>query len=160
MKIYSFLQNNKIEYKKFDHQAVFTCEEAEQLCPRMSGEPTKNLFLKSKAGDYFLIILKKSKRADLKCLAEELKTTKLSFGSPQELKNYLGIEPGAVTLLALINDPERKIKLVVDNELQGQAIQCHPLVNTSTLVISPEGIEIFLRAVSHEAVFVKIPTVG
>lgn len=67
MDIYQFLKENDIEYQRFDHPAVFTCEEAERLCPTMPGESIKNLFVHDrKSKNYFLIIVKKGKSVDLK----------------------------------------------------------------------------------------------
>lgn len=81
-------------------------------------------------------------QVDLKALATVLRATKPSLGSPDRLMTHLGIEPGSVSLLALVNDVDRRVGVFIDRPLwQADALACHPLVNTATLVIPHEGIE-------------------
>ncbi|HPC48199.1 MAG TPA: YbaK/EbsC family protein, partial [Deltaproteobacteria bacterium] len=81
-----------------------------------------------------------------------------TFASPRRLMELLGLEPGSVTLLGVINDTRGAVEVVVDEELwHEEALQCHPLVNTSTLVISRDGIERFLAAVNHTPRIVDVP---
>ena len=82
----------------------------------------------------------------------------MSFASPDRLKKYLGIEPGSVSILALLNDPEKTVEVFVDNELwNAEIILCHPLVNTSTLAITRDGIKQFLEKTGHNLMLVEIP---
>lgn len=156
--IYKFLEENKIEYQRFDHPPVYTCEEAERLCPDMPGASIKNLFLRDKDGKrHFLAVVGYEKSVDLKQLKELLGVSGLSFASEERLKKYLGVEPGSVTLLGLINDPDHAVEVLIDQQLWGQAFQCHPLVNTATLVISAEGIEHFLKKTGHSYQLIEIP---
>ena len=105
--VYRFLVENSIEYERVDHPPVFTCEEAEWLVPELSGADTKNLFVRDKkARRHFLVAVGHDKSVDLKTLSSALGVTNLSFASSERLKRYLGIEPGAVSLLAIINDIE------------------------------------------------------
>lgn len=149
--IYDYLKEHKIEYEKYEHPAVFTCEEAEKLCPEMPGESIKNLFLRDDKGKrHFLVVVGKDKSVDLKKLQAILGVSRLSFGSPERLEKYLGVTPGSVTLLALINDPDHSVELIIDAELDGKALQCHPLINTATLVIEPTDLRKFLASTGHE----------
>jgi Ala-tRNA(Pro) deacylase len=156
MNIYDFLEQQQIDYQQFNHPAVYTCKEAERLCPRMPGQSIKNLLLKSKDNQLFLIVAPKEKKIDLKTLVDFLNVKKLSFASSELLMKYLGVEPGAVSLLGLINDQDKKVKLVVDKKIVGKPLQCHPLVNTATLVISPEGLQKFLDKIDHKSIIVDI----
>ena len=157
MDIYSFLDQHQIAYQRFDHEAVFTVEEADKL-PKMPGTPVKNLFLRDKNGQrHILVVLGHEKKVDLKALSELLGVSKLSFASPERLKKYLGVEPGSVTLLGVINDAEYGVEVVIDEELWGQSLRCHPLVNTATLVIPHESIEKFLIATHTPFRIVKVP---
>lgn len=79
-------------------------------------------------------------------MAEILEVSKLSFASSGDLNKFLGVDPGAVTLLGVANDKSNLVQVVVDDKLWGRSLQCHPLVNTATLVINSDGIERFLRA--------------
>jgi Ala-tRNA(Pro) deacylase len=82
----------------------------------------------------------------------------LSFGSAERLMTYLGITPGAVTTLAAFNDREGKVEVIVDEDLwQNDSIQCHPLVNTSTLIISRQDIDRFLRLINHVPRIIDVP---
>lgn len=158
--IYQFLTTHSIPYQKFEHPAVFTCEEADKL-PSMPGEPTKNLFLRDKNGErHFLVVVGHDKSVDLAALKEVLGVSKLSFGSPDRLKKYLGVEPGSVTLLGLVSDFEHAVEVIIDENLAGQPLQCHPLVNTATLVIPAEGVERFFKATGHVYKVLDLPARG
>ena len=157
--IYQFLEENSIEYQRFDHPAVFTCEEAEKLCPVMPGASIKNLFVHDgNKQKYFLLVVGQDKSVDLKKLSKVLAVSKLSFASPGDLDKYLGVTPGAVTLLGVINDNDNIVKVIIDEDLQGKSLQCHPLVNTATLVIPYSGIESFLKLTNHDMNIVSMPT--
>ena len=148
-----------MSYERFDHPAVYTVSEAKKLSPEMDGASTKNLFLRDKKGiRHFLVVVPQDKQVDLKELSSILEVSRLSFASPDRLKKYLGIEPGSVSILALLNDPEKTVEVFVDNELwNAEIILCHPLVNTSTLAITRDGIKQFLEKTGHNLMLVEIP---
>ena len=156
--IYEFLETNKVEYERHDHEAVFTVEESKQLSPELEGASTKNLFLRDKKGSrHFLVTVPEDKQVDLKALSGKLDSSRLSFGSPERLKNHLGIEPGSVSLLALANDHDNKVEAFIDQDIwQAEAILCHPLVNTSTLVIPREDMGQFLEITGHGVKLIEI----
>ncbi len=157
--IYEFLQQHQISYERFDHVAVFTCEEAESVTGEIPGAGTKNLFLRDKKGkNYFLLSVTKEKQVDLKALSKILNSGGLSFGSPEKLKQYLGVEPGSVTLLGLIHDLNRELKVFIDEDLwKEERLQCHPLVNTGTLVIAKTDLEKFFKLTGHVVTSLKVP---
>lgn len=156
--IYSFLKNNSISYERFDHPAVFTCEDAQRLCPAMPGEEIKNLFIYDKRSEHlFLVVVGANKRVDLKKLKEILGTSNLSFCSEERLKKYLGVEPGSVTILGLVHDVEHEVSVIFDEQLKGKSLQCHPLVNTATLVMNVQDIERFLAATGHTYECIDLP---
>lgn len=158
MEIYTFLHQHGINYQHFDHPAVFTCEEAERLCPDMPGKSVKNLFLRDRDGTrHFLVIVGYEKSVNLNGLKELLGLSKLSFASPERLKKYLGVEPGSVTLLGLINDPDHAVEVILDEAVWGQTLQCHPLVNTATLAIPHEDVKKFLVASGHSYKSLDVP---
>lgn len=158
MNITTFLDQHGIAYRRYDHPAVYTCEEAERLCPKMPGESIKNLFLRDRDGRrHFLVVVGYKKSVDLNGLREALGISKLSFASPERLKKYLGVEPGSVTLLGLVNDTEKAVEVILDEAVWGQALQCHPLVNTATLVIPQEDIKKFLEASGHVYKVLDVP---
>ena len=157
---FQFLGEDRIEYKRYDHPAVYTVKEARQLVPELPAAKTKNLFLRDKKGlRHFLVIVPADKRIDIKALPRVVGSDRLSFGSAQRLKKYLGVEPGAVTLFAIFNDPDHNVELIVDEVLwQAEAFQFHPLVNTSTLVISRDNLKRFIAKTGHEMRLLGIPS--
>ena len=85
-------------------------------------------------------------------------STNISFGSPGRLIKYLGIHPCAVSLLALIKDPEGNVVVLIDEDLWVQdEILCHPLINTSTLALSRENLEHFIHQTGHQFRLVQVP---
>lgn len=160
MDIYRFLEQHGIEYQRFDHPAVFTCEQVNHYIPDLPGAKTKNLFLcDDKGRDHFLVVVGDTKQVDLKSLASAIGVKKIRFASARRLSHYLGLEPGAVTILGLVNDIECEVKIFIDIAIwDAPAIQCHPLVNTSTLVIPQQGIRRFLEATRHQARTLSVPT--
>lgn len=157
--IFSFLKEHNISYENFEHAAVFTVEESSQL-PEMPGAGTKNLFLRDKTGKkFFLVSVPHEKRVDLKKLCGVLDVSKLSFASEEDLKKYIGVEPGSVTILGLVTDTDKVVDVTIDSSLwDAKKIQCHPLRNTATTVLTHEGLVAFLEATGHTAKVVNVPS--
>jgi Ala-tRNA(Pro) deacylase len=157
--LYAFLSEHGIAYQRCDHPAVYTVEEAARRVPPLPGAKTKNLFLRDKPGRrHFLVCVPAAKQVDIKALSEAIGANRLSFGSADRLKQHLGVEPGAVTLLAVFNDRAHAVDLFVDEDLwQADAFQFHPLVNTATLVLSREAVARFVELTGHRMHRVKVP---
>ena len=157
--VYQFLADYHIEYKHHDHPAVFTVADVERLVPPLPAAKTKNLFLRDKKGKrHFLVVVPAQKRVDIKALGAAIGAGRLSFGSPDRLKRYLGVDPGSVTILALIRDSDHAVEVVFDKSLgREKTFQVHPLVNTSTLVISRDNLLRFLDAVGYEVQSLDVP---
>ncbi|MBS4724190.1 prolyl-tRNA synthetase associated domain-containing protein [Aeromonas veronii] len=159
MAIYSLLDQLAIPYQRFDHPPVFTCEEASRLLPDLPAAKTKNLFLRDpKSERLFLVVTQEERRVDLKALATALGVKRLSFGSPERLDAVLGLTPGSVTLLAMVRDRENAVELVVDEAIwQAEQVQCHPLVNTATLIIRLDDVRRLLTHLDREAIVMRLP---
>ncbi|MCA9791758.1 MAG: prolyl-tRNA synthetase associated domain-containing protein [Candidatus Eremiobacteraeota bacterium] len=157
--LYAFLAEQGIDYRRHDHPPVFTCQEAERLVPAMAAARTKNVFVRDRPGKrHFLVVVGYDKRVDLKRLAEVLETSKLSLGSPERLMKHLGVEPGSVTILGLLNDQQGQVELVLDQPIaEAPSVRCHPLVNTSTLELEAEGLTRFLEATGHQPRIIAVP---
>ena len=156
---FKFLEDHQIAYVRHDHPAVYTVEEADRLVPDLPGAKTKNLFLRDDKGRrHFLVLVPSEKKVNLNALKQVLEVKRISFGSPDRLKKHLGIEPGAVSLLAVYNDSTHKVEVVMDRDLwEADTFLFHPLVNTSTLVIKKADIERFLSATGHGLKIVEVP---
>lgn len=159
MDIYAFLDQHNIPYERFDHPAVYTVEEAQRLVPPMPGTETKNLLLRDRKGKrHFLVVVGYDKMVDLKGLTDVLGVSKLAFASPERLMRYLGVEPGSVTLLAVVNDVDCAVEVVVDTAVwSADALKCHPLVNTATLAIGRDDIERIFQLTNHQYTVLTVP---
>jgi Ala-tRNA(Pro) deacylase len=157
-----YLEQLSIHYEIHEHVAVYTSEQARRLIQPLAGASAKNLFLRDKKGKrYFLLTLIDTKTLNLKLLAASLGISGLSLASAERLMNVLGVEPGAVSLMALVNDISRLTEVLIDRDLwQADKLQCHPLINTATLVVSLQDIKKFLASTGHEAKLVNIEPVN
>ncbi len=158
--LYQFMEKHKIQYERYDHPPVYTVEDVKRLTPDLPGSKTKNLFLRDAKGKrHFLVIVPHDKKVNLKALGKEMGVGRISFGSPKRLMKHLGVEPGSVSLLAIFNDAENNVELFMDKSLwQALAFQFHPLVNTSTLVISKANIEKIVEKTGHEMKIIDVPS--
>ena len=158
--IYEFLADSQIEYERHDHPPVFTVEDVNRLVPPLPAAKTKSLFLRDNKGlRHFLVIVGGEKRVNLKALPGLLGSSRLRFGSPDRLKRYLGVDPGSVSLFAVVNDLDTAVEVIIDSTLwRAEAFQFHPLVNTSTLVISRNNLKLFLDKTGHEIRVLDVPS--
>ncbi|HET8585790.1 MAG TPA: prolyl-tRNA synthetase associated domain-containing protein [Casimicrobiaceae bacterium] len=155
----AFLAHHAIEAKRFEHPPVMTVEESERLVPALPGAKTKNLFLRDKKGArHLLVTVPHDLAVDLNSLGLLLGAGRLGFGSPERLMKYLGVTPGSVSLLALVNDAGHAVEFVLDRRLwEADAVQAHPLVNDATMVIPHKHLERFLGATGHAARVIDVP---
>lgn len=158
MNIFELLKVLGISYQLLEHAAVYTVEESRQLriFEKLDGQACKNLFLRSKRGDYFLLTLPADKRADLKLIAKALSLPRLSFASEEELEKLLGLHTGAVTPLGIINDVDKKVRLIIDAELQGKKLLLHPNTNTATIAITFDDLLKIILHMEHDYSLVKL----
>lgn len=156
----AFLEQHAIAYQRFDHDAVYTCEQAESVVPAsVTAVHTKNLFVRDKKGKrHWLVVTSCGKAVDLKALARIIGADNLSFASAERLQRNLGVTPGAVTILGLANDHAHAVELVVDVDVwNAPALRAHPVVNTATLVLSRGDIVRFCELTGHTPQQVRIP---
>jgi Ala-tRNA(Pro) deacylase len=157
----AFLTARGIEPATTDHPAVFRVGEGEDIKASIPGAHTKNLFLKDHRGALWLISAEQSTVIDLKRAPTVLGSGRLSFGSPALMEEVLGVTPGSVTALALINDRRKRVRFVLDAVLARAAlVNFHPLTNTATTTLSREGFARFLAAVGVEPMVVDFAEMG
>ena len=138
-------------YTEHRHPPLFTVEDSKALRGELPGGHCKNLFLKDKKGQYWLVVALEDRPIDLKALDKKIGAARLSFGSAERLWQVLGVRPGAVTPFSLINDKTGQVKLVLDKGmLAHDPLNYHPLVNDRTIALSPEGLLAFLRDTGHD----------
>jgi Ala-tRNA(Pro) deacylase len=151
------LQTMGVAYVEHRHPPLFTVEESRQLRGELPGGHCKNLFLKDRKGQYWLVVALEDRPIDLKSLDRKIGAARLSFGSAERLWEVLGVRPGAVTPFSLINDTVRQVKLVLDKGmLAHDPLNYHPLVNDRTIAVSPEGLLAFLRQTGHDPMILDL----
>jgi len=156
-KVYKTLNKLDIPYVRHEHPPVYTVEEAEQHWENITGAHCKNLFLRNKKGNrHYLVVLESSKRADLKALEKQLGEDRLSFASPERMMRYLGLEVGAVSPFGLINDTQKEVQVIIDQDLKdAESINFHPNVNTATVGLSFLDFEKFLSFCGQPCRFLR-----
>ena len=149
--VLNYLERIGIMAKTYEHAAVHTVEESRELRGKIPGIHTKNLFLRDSKKKFFLVVTDEATQINLKALGPRIGAKGgLSFGSPEALMQNLGITPGSVSLLAAVNDSEKRVTVVLDEALlKAPLVNCHPLSNQFTTSLSPEGISAFLSATGH-----------
>lgn len=158
-RVYDLLERLDVPFERVDHDAVGTIEGCAEIEKLLDIEICKNLFLRnSKGNQYYLLMLPGGKHLVTKDLAKKIGSTRLSFGTPEKMEEYLDITPGSVSVLGLMNDHENNIQLLVDNDIKKwEYFGCHPCINTSSLKIKTADLfSKILPAVGHEPVFVDI----
>ena len=158
MDIFKILEELGIKFEILEHDAVYTVEESRRLkiFEKLDGQACKNLFLKNKRGEYFLLVMPADKRADLKSVAKVLSLPRLSFASEEDLEKILGLYTGAVTPLGIINDVQKKIRLIIDAELKDKKLLLHPNRNTATISIAFEDLIKIILHTEHEYLTVNL----
>src|SRR5205807_9685065 len=118
MDLTAFLAHHGIRLQRFAHPPVMTVEESERLVPRLPGAKTKNLFLRDKKGArHFLVSVPHDLAVDLDALGAALGAGRLGFASPERLQKHLGVTPGSVSLLSLVNDRVAAVEFIIDRAL-------------------------------------------
>lgn len=140
-----------IDAVTYSHPPVFTVAEGEGWKHLIPGGQTKNLFLKDKKDQMWLVTAEAYTQVDLKALPDIIGAGRLSFGSADRLMNTLGVTPGSVTPLALVNDSGRQVRFVLDEKLlRCSTINCHPLRNDMTTAMTPDALLQFLRHLGYD----------
>ncbi len=156
--LHAFLDSLAIETSTRRHPPLFTVADSQALRGEIAGRHTKNLFLKDKKDNFFLITLGEDTQVDLKTVHHVIgAASRVSFGNSEKLMEYLGVSPGAVTAFGVINDDAGKVRAVLDEELmRHDVVNCHPLLNTATTSIAPADLVRFMRATGHEPAILKV----
>ena len=149
--LFAFLDRLGIAHRTVTHPPLFTVEESQALRGQIPGGHTKNLFLKDKKDTLYLVVALENAVVELKSLHRRLGASgRFSFGSAELLRATLGVDPGAVTPFAALNDTERRVAVVLDAAMMMHAtLNYHPLRNTMTTSIGRDDLIKFLDATGH-----------
>lgn len=157
---YDFLDALGVVYYRVDHERAETiamCEEVEGL---LGCRICKNLFLTNRQQtDFYLLLMPGEKPFKTKLLSKQLGTARLSFASPEHMRRYLGLTPGSVSVLGLMNDADRRVRLLLDSDLRDAPdFGCHPCLNSSSLRFSTDALLTrVLPALGVEPTWVELP---
>ena len=154
----AFLEQLGIVVSTKRHPALFTVTDSQKLRGEIDGGHTKNLFLKDKKDNFFLLTVGEDAEVDLRQIHHIIgAASRVSFGKPERLMELLGVVPGAVTVFGLINDTGRVVKMVLDEALMSNAvINAHPLTNEATTSIAANDLVKFIKATGHDPVILKV----
>jgi len=159
--LFDFLDSLGVAHRTVEHPPVFTVAESASIKIDMPGAHTKNLFLKDKRGALWLLSAMAETRIDLNRLARLLEAGRFSFGSAALLEETLGVTPGSVTAFAVLNDTERRVRMLLDEALlEHDPVNFHPLGNDATTAVSPAGLLSFLEAAGHPPVRLRFDAEG
>jgi len=148
--VLNHLNELKFEFYIHEHPPLKTVEESKILRGEIEGGHTKNLFLRDKKKNNFLITTNENQKIDLKELEKKLSTGRLSFGSRDRLYEFLGVKPGSVSPLSLINDQNKKVMFYIDKNLYKEKIlNFHPLVNHLTVSLKLNDFNFFLNSINR-----------
>jgi Ala-tRNA(Pro) deacylase len=143
-------------YKRYKHQPIYNVADAEKYAKNIDGAHCKNLFLTDAKGKLYLAVTLEKKRVDLKGVSKQIGAKRLSFASNDILENMLNIKPGGVTPFALINDINKHIVVLFDQDiLKERKLSFHPLVNTETITINTEDILKFINYCGHRLIYIE-----
>ena len=144
-----------------DHPPVFRVEEGLEIKAALPGAHTKNLFLKDKQGRLWLISARQDTVIDLKRAPAAIGSDRLSFGPEALMWSTLGVRPGAVTALGLINDVERQVTFVLDQRLwDADIVNFHPLTNSATTALDQAAFRGFLDRLERTPLVIDFTTLA
>ena len=152
IRTYDTLDRLGIAYQRTDHERADNMEACNEIDAVLGVTICKNLFLCNRQKTaFYLLMMPGDKKFRTKELSKQIDSARLSFADPEDMLKYLDIEPGAVSIMGLMNDTGSAVQLLVDEDvLKGEYIGCHPCVCTSSLKIRTQDIlQVFLPAVSH-----------
>lgn len=159
IRTYEVLEGLNIEFQRIDHYVAETIEVCQEIDEILQTTICKNLFLcNSQKTEFYLLMIPGHKKFMTKILSKQIGSSRLSFAGPEYMEEFLDITPGSVSVLGLMNDKDKRVKLLIDKEVaESEHIGCHPCINTSSLRIKTVDLfEKFLKEIDHEATIVEL----
>ncbi len=160
MRTYDFLDRLGIRYLRTDHERADNMEACNEIDAVLGVMICKNLFLCNRQQtEFYLLIMPGDKPFKTKYLSAQIGSSRLSFGGAEDMERLLGVTPGSVSLLGLMNDEAKAVRLLVDRDLlDDESFGCHPCINTSSLRMPMRDVrEKLLPALGHEPTYVNLP---
>lgn len=159
IRVYDFLDALGISYQRIDHEAAMTMEACEEIDKTLEATICKNLLLCNRQEtQFYLLMLPGDKVFKTKDLSAQIESSRLSFAKAEYMEKYLDITPGSLSVLGLMNDKDKIVRLLIDEDvLEGEYIGCHPCINTSSLRFQTKDLlDKIIPAMEHEMTVVKL----
>lgn len=159
IRVYDFLNSLGVSYQRIDHEAAMTMEACEEIDRTLEATICKNLLLCNRQEtQFYLLMLPGDKVFKTKDLSAQIGSSRLSFAKAEYMEQYLNITPGSLSVLGLMNDKDKMVRLLIDEDvLRGEYIGCHPCINTSSLRLKTKDlVEKIIPAMEHEPTIVKL----
>ncbi len=161
IKSYDLLDSLGIEYERADHDAAMTMEACLEIDAALGAKTCKNLFLTNRQQTaFYLLLIPGDKPFKTKDISAQIGSSRLSFGSHELMEELLDITPGSLTVLGLMNDLDRDVTLLIDEDvLKAEFFGCHPCINTSTVKFKTQDLlEKLIPALKHRPTMVNLPS--
>ena len=151
-RVYRFLESMNVSWERVDHAPAMTMEACQEVDRVLGAKLCKNLLLCNRqCTDFYLLLMPGDKPFKTKDLSKEIGSSRLSFADGKYMEEFLDITPGSLSVLGLINDREKRVRLLIDEDLlQAEYLCCHPCINTSSLKIkTADMLTLLLPAMGH-----------
>ena len=159
IRVYDLLDKLGVEYERIDHEPADTMEVCEQIDAALGALICKNLFLCNRQQtDFYLLMMPADKPFKTKDLSAQIGSSRLSFASAEHMESLLDITPGSVSVMGLMNDTDRRVRLLIDADvLANEYVGAHPCINTSSLRIKTDDLKnVIIPALKHQMTVVKL----
>lgn len=157
--VYDLLDQLQIPFERIDHEVVPTIEACQEIDRLLNAKICKNLFLcNAQKTKFYLLMISGEKKFKTKDLSHQIGSARLSFADAEHMEQYLGVAPGSVTVMGLMNDKENHVRLLIEREvLEAEMFGCHPCINTTSLRMKMSDLlEKFLPYIDHEYTVVEL----
>ncbi len=149
--LFEYLDRLAVVYKIYDHDPIFTVEEGVHLKASIPGVHCRNLFLRDKKKQMFLVVAANKTKLDLKKLSDVIGSKRVSFGSADRLWEYMGIRQGSVNPFCVLNDVDDRVTVILDADMMAaELVNYHPMDNAQTIGLSPADLLKFMAASGNE----------
>ena len=140
--VYRIFDELNIEYKVIHHEAVYTIDAAKDIDKQLGVAICKNLFLSSRHGsEFYLLFMEGDKKFNTGKVSKQIGVPRMTFSGGEKMEELLGVHPGSVTPLGLLNDSENKVGFLIDSDVvKSEYVSMHPLVNTATVLIKTDDL--------------------
>ena len=159
VRCYDLLDSLGVSYQRIDHEAAMTMEACAAIDEALDATICKNLMLCNRqCTAFYLLLIPGDKPFKTSQISKQIGSSRLSFAAPEYMEKFLDITPGSLSILGLMNDSEKQVRLLIDEDvLKGEYIGCHPCINTSSLRLKTKDlVEKIIPAMGHEPSLVAL----